>query len=126
MRKPHIRRISFALALAVPSLAFAVGTPATAKTTKKHKTTHVAAPAGMDPARATQIQEALIKQGYLTGDPSGKWDAQSISAMQKLQSDNGWQTKVTPDARALIKLGLGPTSDQRTTTAQAVEAQQAQ
>jgi hypothetical protein len=29
--------------------------------------------------------------------------------MQKLQGDNGWQTRITPDSRALIKLGLGPT-----------------
>jgi hypothetical protein len=29
--------------------------------------------------------------------------------MQKLQGDMGWQTKITPDSRALIKLGLGPT-----------------
>jgi hypothetical protein len=28
--------------------------------------------------------------------------------MQKVQSDNGWQTRITPDSRALIKLGLGP------------------
>ena len=28
--------------------------------------------------------------------------------MQKLQADNGWQTKMIPDSRALIKLGLGP------------------
>ncbi len=31
--------------------------------------------------------------------------------MQKFQADNGWQTKITPDARALIKLGLGPKQD---------------
>ncbi len=62
----------------------------------------------MPAERATQIQTALIKQGYLTGEPTGTWDAQSISAMQKLQADNGWQSKVTPDSRALIKLGLGP------------------
>ena len=30
--------------------------------------------------------------------------------MQKLQADNGWQTKLIPDSRALIKLGLGPES----------------
>jgi peptidoglycan hydrolase-like protein with peptidoglycan-binding domain len=65
----------------------------------------------MDPERATQIQTALIKNGYLTGEPTGKWDAASISAMQKLQSDNGWQTKIMPDSRAIIKLGLGPGSD---------------
>ena len=62
---------------------------------------------GIDSARATQIQTALIKAGYLTGTPSGTWDAQSQAAMEKLQADNGWQTKLVPDSRALIKLGLG-------------------
>jgi hypothetical protein len=61
----------------------------------------------MPSERATQIQSALIRQGYLTGEPSGTWDAQTIAAMQKLQSDNGWQSRITPDSRALIKLGLG-------------------
>jgi hypothetical protein len=62
----------------------------------------------MEPARATQIQTALIKAGYMAGTPSGTWDAQSQAAMEKLQADNGWQTKLVPDSRALIKLGLGP------------------
>lgn len=60
------------------------------------------------PERATQIQEALIREGYLTGAPSGEWDTQTKAAMVKFQSDNGWQTKLTPDSRALKKLGLGP------------------
>lgn len=78
-------------------------------TSLRHQTVHHTAVhhESMDPGRATAIQEALIKQGYLTGDPSGTWDAQSVAAMQKLQADNGWQTKYTPDSRALIKLGLG-------------------
>jgi hypothetical protein len=67
------------------------------------------APMAMPSERASQIQTALIKQGYLTGEPTGRWDDQTVSAMQKLQGDNGWQTKITPDSRALIKLGLGPT-----------------
>lgn len=62
----------------------------------------------MDDDRATQIQTALIQAGYLSGTPSGHWDATSEAAMQKLQGDNGWQTKLVPDSRALIKLGLGP------------------
>ena len=37
--------------------------------------------------------------------------ADSQAAMVKYQSDNGWQTKITPDSRALIKLGLGPKQD---------------
>jgi len=28
--------------------------------------------------------------------------------MMRYQGANGWQTKVMPDSRALIKLGLGP------------------
>jgi hypothetical protein len=50
----------------------------------------------------------LIRQKYLKGDPSGKWDVQTQAAMRQYQSDHGWQTKLTPDSRALISLGLGP------------------
>ena len=28
--------------------------------------------------------------------------------MQKFQADQGWQTRLMPDSRALMKLGLGP------------------
>jgi len=62
----------------------------------------------MEPQRATEIQEALIKAGYMSGTPSGHWDSESQAAMQKLQAEKGWQTKLTPDSRALILLGLGP------------------
>lgn len=54
-----------------------------------------------------EIQQALIRQHYLSGDASGKWDATTIAAMQKFQADNGWQTRLMPDSRALKKLGLG-------------------
>ena len=78
------------------------------KKTTHSPTHHELAAVEMPAGRATQIQAALIKRGYLTGEPSGTWDTQTVAAMQKLQSDNGWQSKVTPDSRALIKLGLGP------------------
>ncbi len=65
----------------------------------------------MDDGRATQIQSALIHAGYMTGDASGHWDSGTEAAMQKFQSDNGWQTKLIPDSRAIIKLGLGPHTD---------------
>jgi hypothetical protein len=64
----------------------------------------------IDDDRATEIQQALIKAGYLSGSPSGHWDAESIAAMTRMQAANGWQTKLVPDSRALIKLGLGPSS----------------
>jgi peptidoglycan hydrolase-like protein with peptidoglycan-binding domain len=65
----------------------------------------------IDDSRATQIQASLIKSGYLSGEASGHWDSQTEAAMQKFQSDNGWQTKLIPDSRAIIKLGLGPHQD---------------
>lgn len=65
----------------------------------------------IDPDRAREIQSALIREHYLDGEPSGTWDAQTKSALMKFQSDNGWQTKVLPDSRALIKLGLGPSRE---------------
>lgn len=58
--------------------------------------------------RAREIQQALIREHYLTGEPSGVWDARTKQAMAKYQQDRGWQTKKLPDARALIELGLGP------------------
>jgi peptidoglycan hydrolase-like protein with peptidoglycan-binding domain len=65
----------------------------------------------VDPARAREIQEALIRQHYLNGDASGKWDSATEDAMRRFQADNGWQNKTVPDSRALIKLGLGPNHD---------------
>lgn len=65
----------------------------------------------VDPARAREIQEALIREHYLKGAPSGRWDDATQSAMQRYQAANGWQSKTVPDARALIKLGLGPNHD---------------
>jgi hypothetical protein len=47
----------------------------------------------------------------MEGEPSGSWDSATQGAMQRYQADQGWQAKTTPDARALIKLGLGPSQD---------------
>jgi hypothetical protein len=62
----------------------------------------------IDQQRIRQIQEALVREKYLNGQPTGTWDDGSRQAMMKYQQDNGWQTRVIPDSRALIKLGLGP------------------
>ena len=62
----------------------------------------------IDSERVTAIQQALIREHYLSGTPSAKWDTDTQAAMLKFQADQGWQTKITPDSRALIKLGLGP------------------
>ena len=81
--------------------------------TKRHTTTPAKAhkthgQQSIDPDRVTQIQQALIREHYMNGAPTSKWDADTQAAMLKFQADQGWQTKITPDSRALIKLGLGP------------------
>jgi len=65
----------------------------------------------IDSERAQAIQEALIREHYLSGDASGTWNQASEEAMRRYQNDHGWQTKEVPDSRALIKLGLGPSKD---------------
>lgn len=62
----------------------------------------------IEPERVSQIQAALIREHYMTGEPNGEWDATTQAAMQKYQADQGWQTRLMPDSRALLKLGLGP------------------
>lgn len=73
-----------------------------------HRRSHrVRGQQAIEPDRVRQIQAALIRVHYLSGDPTGKWDSTTVAAMEKFQSDHGWQTKLTPDSRALEKLGLG-------------------
>jgi hypothetical protein len=74
----------------------------------KHRARRARGQQAIDPERATQIQQALIREHYLTGEANGKWDTTTVAAMQKYQADHGWQTRLMPDSRALMKLGLGP------------------
>ena len=62
----------------------------------------------IDGQRTREIQSALIREHYLSGEPTGVWNQASKDAMLRYQADNGWQTRIAPDSRALIKLGLGP------------------
>lgn len=64
-----------------------------------------------DSERTREIQEALVRQNYLHGTPTGVWDQNTRAAMARFQEDHGWQTKMVPDARALIALGLGPSNN---------------
>jgi hypothetical protein len=99
--------------MALPALATTAHTATTAHRAHRlaahRRSRHVVrGQQSIDPERATEIQQALIREHYLSGEPSGKWDASTIAAMQKYQADQGWQTKLMPDSRALKKLGLGP------------------
>jgi hypothetical protein len=123
-RKSQVASILLALLL-MASVASATATakPKTkhAQLTKTHSSSHrpsgksnkksAARPhgqRGIDEQRTLEIQSALIREHYLSGGPSGTWDEATRDAMIRYQAANGWQTKLTPDSRALIKLGLGP------------------
>ncbi len=54
-----------------------------------------------------QIQQALIREGYLQGDPNGQWDARTHDAMMRYQTDHGFPATGLPEAKSLMKLGLG-------------------
>lgn len=107
-----------ALLTSVP--AFATTTKTHRATTSHGKTAHrLSTHAGkrshklhgqqaIDSERVSQIQQALVREHYLTAEPNGEWDSTTQAAMQKYQADHGWQTRLMPDSRALKALGLGP------------------
>ena len=78
---------------------------------RRKKSSKVRGQQKIDSDRARSIQEALIREHYMTGEASGTWNQASEDAMRKYQADHGWQSKQVPDSRALIKLGLGPSND---------------
>jgi hypothetical protein len=87
-------------------------TASTAKhSSRKKKSVRARGQQKIDSERARSIQEALIREHYLSGEPTDTWNQASEDAMRRYQGDHGWQTKEVPDSRALIKLGLGPSKD---------------
>lgn len=62
----------------------------------------------MEPQRVEEIQRALIKAGYLDEEPTGKWDDATRDAMLRYQSEHGFPATGLPEAKTLMKLGLGP------------------
>lgn len=94
------------------SKAAAAGHPATSKHANlRSKKKTARGQQKIDSDRAQEIQEALVREHYLAGEATGKWNPASEDAMRRYQADHGWQTKTVPDARALINLGLGPRHD---------------
>jgi hypothetical protein len=77
----------------------------------KGKTSKTRGQKAIESERAQAIQEALIREHYMQGEPSGKWDDATEAALRRYQAAQGWQSKSVPDSRALIKLGLGPNHD---------------
>jgi hypothetical protein len=61
-----------------------------------------------EPERIQEIQQALAQAGYLKVQPNGRWDDQTREAMRRYQTDHGFPVTGLPEARSLMKLGLGP------------------
>jgi peptidoglycan hydrolase-like protein with peptidoglycan-binding domain len=93
------------------STASSTSTKSSKSKKKSKKSKKVRGQKAIDATRTKQIQQALIEQKYMQGEPSGKWDDTTQAALRKYQSDHGWQSKTVPDSRALIKLGLGPSKE---------------
>jgi hypothetical protein len=61
-----------------------------------------------EPERIQEIQQALVQAGYLNAEPNGRWDDQTREAMRRYQADHGFPVTGLPEAKSLMKLGLGP------------------
>jgi hypothetical protein len=78
-----------------------------AKSRKKRRAARPKGQAAPTPDRIKAIQSALQKDGSYEGEPTGKWDNNSIEAMKKYQDKNGFSPTGKIDALSLQKLGLG-------------------
>jgi putative peptidoglycan binding protein len=61
---------------------------------------------GIPAERASEIQGALIKAGYMEGPASGLYDEATIEAMKKFQAAHGMSQTGLPSAPLLKKLGV--------------------
>ncbi len=68
---------------------------------------HVILPKRPSVARAEQIQEALERGGYYSGNPNGKWDVSTQASLRRFQEANGLPPTGKLDALTLQKMGLG-------------------
>ncbi len=59
------------------------------------------------PERIREIQAALARESAYTGEPNGKWDAESVEAMKRFQAAHELAPSGKVDARSLQRLGLG-------------------
>ena len=64
------------------------------------------------PERYKEIQEALAARGYLSGPPTGVWDAASVEALRRFQEDQHLEPTGKLTSLSLIALGLGPKRNQ--------------
>jgi peptidoglycan hydrolase-like protein with peptidoglycan-binding domain len=61
---------------------------------------------GIPTERVTEIQNSLIKLGYLEGPASGQYDEMTIQAMKQFQKENKLPDTGMPSAHSLKRLGV--------------------
>ncbi len=61
----------------------------------------------LQPERVQEIQQALIREGYMQGEATGQWDSRTHDAMLRYQTMHGFPPTGLPEAKSLMKLGLG-------------------
>lgn len=69
------------------------------------------APAAPASDRIRMVQQALIERGYLAGQASGVWNAESVEALKRFEADQNTRVDGKIDSKMLIALGLGPKYD---------------
>ncbi|MBZ5516444.1 MAG: peptidoglycan-binding protein [Acidobacteriia bacterium] len=62
----------------------------------------------LQPERVEEIQRGLTQAGFLNEEPNGKWDEATRAAMRSFQRAHGFPQTGLPEAKSLMKLGLGP------------------
>jgi peptidoglycan hydrolase-like protein with peptidoglycan-binding domain len=72
----------------------------------KKKTPKIRGQQSLEPARITEIQNALATAGYYKSTPTGQWDDETSKAISAYQQKNGFKVTGRPDALSLKKLGL--------------------
>jgi murein L,D-transpeptidase YcbB/YkuD len=64
-------------------------------------------PSGPSAERIGEIQQALSRAGFYSGEVTGRWDAETVEAMKRFQQAQGLEPTGRLDALSLQKLGLG-------------------
>jgi peptidoglycan hydrolase-like protein with peptidoglycan-binding domain len=111
------RRIQWALSIAVallfiPVLRLIAGQKKKAhavhRRTRRPTATRRYRHVRLQPERVREIQEALVKAGFLHDKPDGVWGPSTREAMKQYQKQNGFTPTGLPEAKPLMLLGLGP------------------
>ena len=74
---------------------------------RRYRRHHITLPSHPSHDRTEQIQAALARGGYYTGEPNGKWDSRMSAALERFQAAKGITPTGKLDALSLEKMGLG-------------------